>query len=257
MTDEADARRMKRTEAPRRSAQMRIEGSAGTATTPTATTAPATKAQAGSKRSTKGKVGKAASAKGPSRFTVFLDRDGVFNVNPNIGLRFYRNLRWLPGAREAFARLNRPDIQTSLATNQPWVGIGTATPGMIHRLHARFKAELEAHGGRLDHIEAAFAHPLLFNRRTKPKSGMLEDGAAAFASEGRFVDKRSAVMVGDKIKDAMAAQGFGIPAILLATTFTAAELEKKARLLDVPYAAIVPDLEAAVDLILSWVDDEA
>lgn len=187
-------------------------------------------------------------------FTVFLDRDGVFNVNPRVGVRFYRNLRWLPGAREAFARLNRPGIQTSLATNQPWVGLGTATPGMIRRLHARFRAELEAHGGRLDHVEAAYANPLLFNRRTKPKPGMLEDGAAALAARGTPVDKARAVMVGDKLKDAKAAAAFGIPAILLATTYSAADLEAGARRDGVPYAAIAPDLAAAVDLILAWAD---
>ncbi len=228
----------------RRPAQMRIEGSAGQPK-PKAT-AP-TPAKAANQKSASSR-GKSAEA----RFTVFLDRDGVFNVNPKLGLRLYRNLRWLPGAREAFARLNRPGIQTCLATNQPWVGLLTATPGMIHRLHAWFKTELEAHGGRLDHIEAAFANPLFMHRRTKPKPGMLEDGAAAFASEGRFVDQRRAVMVGDKIKDAQAAAGFGIPAILLATTYDAATLEEKARRKGVPYAAIVPDLESAVDLILSW-----
>lgn len=191
-------------------------------------------------------VGKSAS------FTVFLDRDGVFNVNPRIGLRLYRNLVWLPGAREAFARLNQPHIQTSLATNQPWVGLGTATPGMIRRLHASFQAELEKHGGRLDHIEAAYGNPFLRPRRTKPRPGMLEDGAAALAARGSPVDKARAVMVGDKLKDAQAAAAFGIPAILLATTYHAHDLEERARILKVPYAAIVPDLETAVDLILSW-----
>ena len=205
------------------------------------------------------RIGKAAGRKAEfgessGKFTVFLDRDGVFNANPALGIRFYRNLHWLPGAREAFARLNRPGIQTALATNQPWVGLGTATPGMIRRLHARFLAELERHGGRLDHIEAAYGNPLLRPRRTKPKPGMLEDGASALAARGSPVDKARAVMVGDKIKDAQAAAGFGIPAILLATTYSAEDLETRARVLGVPYAAIVPDLEAAVDLILSWAE---
>lgn len=185
-------------------------------------------------------------------FTVFLDRDGVFNRNPALGIRFYRNLHWLPGAREAFARLNQPHIQTSLATNQPWVGLLTATPGMMRRLHEQFRAELHAHGGRLDHIEMAFSPSWWPHRRLKPRAGMLEDGAAAFASEGRFVDKSRAVMVGDKLKDAQAAAAFGIPAILLATTSMADVLEKQARKKGVPYAAICPDLAAAVDLILSW-----
>ena len=192
----------------------------------------------------------------PSPFTVFLDRDGVFNVNPRLGVRFYRNLEWIPGAREAFARLNRPAIQTSLATNQPWVGLLTATPGMIHRLHAAFRAELEAHGGRLDHVEAAFAPPLIGHRRNKPRGGMLEDGALALLKAGRAFDKSRAVMVGDKVKDAQAAAWFGIPAILLATTYDAAALEAKARRSGTPVAAIVPDLAAAVDLILSWADQD-
>jgi D-glycero-D-manno-heptose 1,7-bisphosphate phosphatase len=182
-------------------------------------------------------------------FTVFLDRDGVFNVNPNVGLRFYRNLRWLPRAREAFARLNQPGIQTCLCTNQPWVGLLTATPGMIRRLHARFKAELESRGGRLDRIEAAYAPAWLPHRRLKPRSGMLEDGAAAFAAAGRPVDKSRAVMVGDKVKDAQAAAGFGVPCILLATTYDAESLRKRAARHGLA-PAVVADLEAAVALIL-------
>ena len=208
---------------------------------------------AAKKPASKPKTPKAAKTSAPAKsFTVFLDRDGVFNVNPRLGIRFYRRFPWLPGAKEAFARLNRPGIQTSLATNQPWVGLLTATPGMMRRLHQRFKAELEAHGGRLDHIEMAFAPPFIGHRRNKPRPGMLEDGAAAFASEGRFVDKTRAVMVGDKLKDAQAAAGFGIPCILLATTYDAARLEAEARAKGVPYAAIAPDLAGAVDLILAW-----
>lgn len=201
--------------------------------------------------------GKSSKPSGESGFTVFLDRDGVFNVNPDLGIRFYRNLRWLPGAKEAFARLNRPGIQTSLATNQPWVGLLTATPGMMHRLHARFKAELEAHGGRLDNIEMAFAPPFIGHRRNKPRPGLLEDGAAKLAAAGHPVDKARACMVGDKPKDAQAAAGFGIPCILLATTYDADTLRRRAAAVGVPYAAIVPDLAAAVDLILAWADGRA
>lgn len=204
----------------------------------------------------RGKKSVSSSRQSVSSFTVFLDRDGVFNVNPSIGIRFYRNLHWLPGAKEAFARLNHGNIRTSLATNQPWVGLLTATPGMMRRLHARFKQELESNGGRLDNIEMAFAPPFIGHRRNKPRPGLLEDGAAALAAAGHPVDKKRAVMVGDKIKDAQAAARYGIPAILLATTYDAATLEEKARASGVPYAAIVPDLDAAVDLILSWADNE-
>lgn len=214
-------------------------------TTRTATS----KATKPSKASKPSKSTKPTSAASLAPFTVFLDRDGVFNVNPNVGLRFYRNLRWLPGAREAFARLNQPGIQTCLCTNQPWVGLLTATPGMIRRLHEAFKAELETNGGRLDRIEAAYAPAWLPHRRLKPRSGMLEDGAAAFAAAGRPVDKSRAVMVGDKVKDAQAAAGFGVPCILLATTYDAESLRQRAARHGLA-PAVVADLEAAVALIL-------
>ena len=198
------------------------------------------------------KSGEWAKKSGKSRFTVFLDRDGVFNANPRLGLRLYRNMRWLPEAREAFARLNKPHLQTSLATNQPWVGLLTATPGMMQRLHAQFKAELEAFGGRLDNIEMAFSPAWFPHRRLKPRPGMLEDGAARLAAAGHPVDKSRAVMVGDKIKDAQAAAAFGIPCILLATTYDRRRLEAQATAKGVPFAAIAPDLATAVDLILAW-----
>lgn len=193
----------------------------------------------------------------PAPFTVFLDRDGVFNRNPRLGVRLYRNLEWLPEAREAFARLNRPGIRTCLVTNQPWVGLLTATPGMMRRLHRRFQEELAAHGGRLDRIEAAYAPSGWPHRRLKPRPGMLEDGAAAFAAQGWPVDKARAAMVGDKLKDAEAAAAFGIPCILLSTTRTAAQLERRARARAVPFAAIAPDLSAAVDLLLAWAEASA
>jgi D-glycero-D-manno-heptose 1,7-bisphosphate phosphatase len=186
----------------------------------------------------------------PAKFTVFLDRDGVFNENPPLGVRLYRNLRWLPGAREAFAQLNQPGIQTTLVTNQPWVGLLSATPGMMRRLHESFRAELQRAGGRLDNIEMAFAPAYWPHRRLKPRPGMLEDAAARFARLGSPVDKSRAVMVGDKVKDAQAAAAFGIPAILLATTYPREALEEKAGAAKVPYEAIVADLPAAVAHIL-------
>jgi len=187
------------------------------------------------------------------RFTVFLDRDGVFNRHLALGVRWTRDFEWLPGVQEAFARLNRPDVQTVLVTNQPWVGLGMATPRMIRAVNAHLKEGLERAGGRLDRIEEAFAPSWLPHRRLKPRPGMLEDAADALAKAGSPVAKSRAAMVGDKVKDAQAAAAFGVPCILVATTSTAAELEAKARALGVPFAAIVPDLPTAVELLLSWV----
>ncbi len=182
-------------------------------------------------------------------WTVFLDRDGVFNHHPPVAVRHWKDFHWLPGVQDAFARLNRPDVRTCLCTNQPTVGLLLSTPGMIHGVNRRMQDELAKAGGRLDHMEVAFAPTYWPHRRRKPRPGMLEDGAKALEATGWTVDKSRAVMVGDKPKDAMAANAFGIPAILLATTDSEEQLEKALveQRLD---AVIASGLPEAVDLIV-------
>ncbi len=181
------------------------------------------------------------------RFTVFLDRDGVFDVMKVPGVVRVRDFEWIPGAREAFARLNRDDVQTTLCTNQPMVGHLMATPGMVRRVNAHLVDGLHAAGGRLDHVEAAHAPVWLPHRRRKPRPGMLEDAAAVFAAQGHPVDKSRAVMVGDTLKDAKAANAFGIQAILLQTTHP--DIGERAVQAGIP-ALVRPDLGGAVEWVL-------
>jgi D-glycero-D-manno-heptose 1,7-bisphosphate phosphatase len=181
------------------------------------------------------------------KFTVFLDRDGVFNKLKLPGIRHVRDFEWLPGAQTEFAKLNRPDVQTTLCTNQPTVGLLMSTPGMIHKVNNHLVAGLRAAGGRLDNVEAAFSPTWFPHRRRKPRPGMLADAAGKFGN----VDKSRAVMIGDTIKDLQAATAFGIPCLLLATTYTEAELVTKSQAAGVRAEAILPGLPAAVEWILS------
>lgn len=203
----------------------------------------------------------AAATQPTTKFTVFLDRDGVFNRNPKFAVVRKKGFVWLPGALAAFARLNRPDIQTCLATNQPF--LGTFTLGLrVRPVNEGLRAALEAAGGRLDRMEASFAPPWIdflgrrapgrlrqAFRRRKPGPGMLEDGGAALN-----VDRSRAVMVGDKVKDAEAAAAYGIPAILLATTHSQAKLWPLIEKRHVKVHAVVAGLPEAVDLILQMAD---
>lgn len=120
-----------------------------------------------------------------------------------------------------------------------------ATPGMIRRVNQFLRKGLEAAGGKLDNIEASFSPVWFPHRRRKPRPGMLEDAAAKLG-----VDKSRAIMIGDTIKDLQAATAFGIPCILLATTYTEAELVQKAQAANVTPIEILSGLPAAVDWIL-------
>ena len=175
-------------------------------------------------------------------FTVFLDRDGVLNVAPRGLFATRRSWVWLPGAKDAVARLNRKGMRICLATNQPFVGVGLLPARRLENLHAWMLDELREAGGRIDRIEYASR---AFGRRHKPRPGMLEDGGKALGA-----DPKRAVMVGDNLKDAEAATRYGCKAILLATTHSKEVLEGevKQRGWDVPVVASLAD---AVSLILA------
>ncbi len=186
------------------------------------------------------------------RFTVFLDRDGVFNEDPHQAGRFPfhirhpRHLHFLPGALEAFADLNRPDVQTALVTNQPFAL--TMLVG-LKRVLDHLENEVALHGGRLDRIEVArapFPH-----RRRKPGPGLLEDAATWFAEGGSPVDKERAVMIGDKVRDGEAALAYGVRAILLRTSSDVPKVEAWAATQG-DRVLVVDDLRAAVDAVLAW-----
>ncbi|MEK6984995.1 MAG: HAD-IIIA family hydrolase [Candidatus Thermoplasmatota archaeon] len=179
-------------------------------------------------------------AKAP--FTVFLDRDGVLCKAPRIFLRRASRWVWLPGAKEAVARLNRDGIRICLATNQPFVGVGLLSRRHLERLHAWMLEEIRAAGGRIDRVEYA---DRAFGRRHKPRPGMLEDGGSALGT-----DPARSVMVGDNLKDADAGRRYGARTLLLATTHRRASLEDGVRKngWDTP---IVGSLLEASDLILA------
>ena len=187
------------------------------------------------------------------RFTVFLDRDGVFCPFEVPGTFRWEDWRWLPGVQEAFARLAPADgdaVQTSLCTNQPMVGMLAVPARRVRRLNRRLQAELADAGGRLDHIEAAFAPPWFPSRRRKPRPGMLESAARHFAQAGSPVDKTRAVMIGDTWRDAGAAAAYGVPFLGLATTHDEATLQAACATRGYPIDTLVDGLPAAVDWIL-------
>ena len=124
-----------------------------------------------------------------------------------------------------------------------------ATPGMVRRMNQHLKAGLEAAGGRLDNMEAAFAPTWLKHRRRKPRPGMLEDGAKKLP---RPVSPARSVMIGDTLKDAEAGHAFGAKTILLATTHDEAWLRAQADEKGVHVDAFCPDLDAAIDVVLGW-----
>ncbi|WP_417478944.1 D-glycero-alpha-D-manno-heptose-1,7-bisphosphate 7-phosphatase [Maricaulis maris] len=148
--------------------------------------------------------------------TVFLDRDGVLNVDHGY-VHAPDQLDWVEGALDALVRLYEAGYQLIVVTNQAGIGRGYYDEGTMHRFHAHLEHEIELAGARVKafyfcpyHKDAAlerYRHPNHPDR--KPNPGML-----LRAMQDHPVDTARSFMIGDKQSDVDAAQAANIPGYL-------------------------------------------
>jgi D-glycero-D-manno-heptose 1,7-bisphosphate phosphatase len=133
----------------------------------------------------------------PTAPAIFLDRDGVLNEDiPGAFVTCLGELRVIPGAPEAVARLNAAGYVTVVVTNQSGVARGLYTEQVLRSIHDSIGATVTASGGAI----AAFYYcphvPEAGCDCRKPNTGMV---ARAIADLG--LDPCRSWFVGDKPSD--------------------------------------------------------
>lgn len=175
------------------------------------------------------------------RPAVFLDRDGTLNEEVDF-LRDPADLRLLPGAAEAVARLNEAGLACVVVTNQSGIARGLLDEADLAVIHAELERGLAEGGARLDALYHCPHHPDFGERIDcdcrKPRPGLLRRAAGDLG-----LDLRQSFVVGDSLRDLEAGAALGVPGLLV-------ESGKP-----VPAGArerheVVPDLAAAVERIL-------
>lgn len=132
---------------------------------------------------------------------VLLDRDGTLNVRPRAHhyVTSVSDFRWLPGAREALARLARAGYVLAVASNQRGVARGLVGEAVLSDIESRIQAELRPLGCAI----AAFRYcPHELDAGCdcrKPRPGMLIALASALD-----LDLQRSWMVGDSEADVAA-----------------------------------------------------
>lgn len=177
---------------------------------------------------------------------VFLDRDGVVNEEDGI-VRSAGQLRLLPGAGEAIARLNRASLPVIVVTNQPVVARGWCSEADLAGIHDHLRALLRPFGAALDaiyycpHHENADdpAYRAVCDCR-KPRPGLLRRAARDFS-----LDPSRCVLIGDRTVDLEAARAAGAAAWLVRTGYGGGDGK-----CDVRPDRVFDDLAAAVDFLL-------
>ena len=146
------------------------------------------------------------------RPAAFLDRDGVLIEDTGYP-HDPAAVRWIAGAPEAVARLNRAGFFIFVVTNQSGVARGLYPEGQVGVLHRWMSERLAEAGARIDAFEHCPHHPEAplpayrrDCRRRKPAPGMIEDLMRAWP-----VERTGSLLVGDKPGDVAAAEAAGIP----------------------------------------------
>ena len=148
--------------------------------------------------------------------TMFLDRDGVINVDSGY-VHSIDRLEWIEGAREAVAFANSAGFKVIVVTNQAGVGRGYYTEADMHGFHEHLQIEIAKKGGKIEafyhcpfHEDAVIdAFKVGNHADRKPNPGMI-----LRAMSDHDVDPNHAFLIGDKRSDVIAAERAGIPGYL-------------------------------------------
>lgn len=152
-----------------------------------------------------------------SRPALFLDRDGVLNVDRGyVGTR--ERFEWIEGAREAVRLATDAGWHVFVATNQSGVARGLYDEDAVRDLLAWIADEARRAGGTIDDARYCPFHPkaaLSAYRRAsdwrKPAPGMLRDLVCAWS-----LDPARCILVGDQPSDLAAAHAAGMAGRLFA-----------------------------------------
>jgi D-glycero-D-manno-heptose 1,7-bisphosphate phosphatase len=176
--------------------------------------------------------------------TIFLDRDGVINENRVDYVKSWSEFRFLPGSREAIAKLTQAGHRIVVCSNQAGIAKGLISIETVEDIHARMLAELREAGGIVEKVYYC-PHGKEENCECrKPRPGQL-----LRASQELGLDLKDAVFVGDNTTDIYAGMQAGVQTILVLTGLGMESLRAFRQEAVRPFR-IAMNLKHAVELIL-------
>lgn len=151
----------------------------------------------------------------PRRPAVFLDRDGVLNVDRGY-VSNRSNFEWIAGAVAAVKALNAAGYYVFVATNQSGIARGLYTEAEMQALHDFMRSELADAGAVIDdwrycpfHAEGTVEKFRRVSDWRKPGAGMILDLMKAWP-----IVREKSFLIGDKESDMEAARAAGIAPLL-------------------------------------------
>lgn len=168
---------------------------------------------------------------------VFLDRDGVINVNEVRNGKPYaptrvEDFQLLPGVENAAKRLKAAGFLLVVATNQPDIANGITCQDTLDAMHALLRKKLP-----IDDIRICYHTDADACDCRKPKPGLL-----LAAAKDHAIDLARSYMVGDRWRDIAAGKAAGCATVLVEYDYDEPEPDSP--------DAVVASLSEAADWIL-------
>lgn len=146
-------------------------------------------------------------------YTVFLDRDGVINMDSSDYIRSEPEFEFIPKSPEAIALLSQHGFHVIVITNQSMIGRNMASQKTLDAIFNKMKKGVQQAGG---HIKDIFFCPHAPEDRCscrKPAPGLI------LAAQKKYtLDLNQSCMVGDSAKDIECARNAGCAKAVLVKT---------------------------------------
>jgi D-glycero-D-manno-heptose 1,7-bisphosphate phosphatase len=139
---------------------------------------------------------------------VFLDRDGVINVDRRDYVKSWSEFKFLPGVFKALRLLKKNGIPVIIVTNQSAVNRGLMTLDTLLEIHEKMLHAIRTHGGEVEAIYYCPHTPEENCECRKPKSGMVRK-----AAKDLKINLSVSYLVGDSEKDTQLARSVKVKGV--------------------------------------------
>ena len=172
---------------------------------------------------------------------IFLDRDGVIIENQPNYVRSWAEVKFIPGAISALARLKNGPYKIVIITNQAGIGRGVLSHSAVEEINERLQQVILSEDGRVDGIYVCPHKPEDGCSCRKPQPGLIHQ-----AAHHLNLDLERSILIGDNISDLQAGQAAGVGQVVLVRTGLGIESEQKLQAAGLTGVPIFADLPQAL-----------
>lgn len=180
---------------------------------------------------------------------VFIDRDGVININQSDYVKMWDEFVFERGALSSLQRLAKSHFSIVIVSNQSVIGRGLVDMKTVDEIHERMLEEITRNGGRVEAVYYCPHTPSDNCNCRKPKPGLL-----LRAAQELQIDLSQSFLIGDAVSDIEVALAVGCIPLFVKTGLGR---EQESRLIESEYSQvrIFDDLRDAVDFILRLAEE--